>query len=92
MKESERLERLYLARRLRAAGVPLAIEEDDAIRPAVPKAGVFLDQVYTSFAIELNPFQVGYSLRLRIVSNLPSLTAFRELVSNFLGLTNSCDF
>jgi hypothetical protein len=60
-----------MERRLRAAGVPLEVGEDDCGINAVPANGLFITRTGDCSAIELDPSGVGYILDLRIVPNFP---------------------
>jgi hypothetical protein len=62
---------IEMERRLRAAGVPLEVGEDDCGIAALPAYGLFITQTGECSVLELDPCGVGYILDLRIVPNLP---------------------
>jgi len=64
-------ESIDMERRLRAAGVPLEVGEDDYGNNALPANGLFITQTGDCSALELDPSGVGYMLELRIVPNFP---------------------
>jgi hypothetical protein len=58
-------------RQLRLAGIPVEIDDDESGNPHAPQSGVFIRQVDRgSSAIELNPYETGYAVHIRIVPNL----------------------
>jgi hypothetical protein len=59
-----------MERRLRAAGVPLEVGEDDC-GMALPANGLFIRQTGECLAFDLDPCGVGYILDLRIAPNFP---------------------
>jgi hypothetical protein len=56
---------------LRLAGIPVEIDDDDRGDPHAPRSGVFIRQVGCgTSAIELNSYETGYVVHIRIVPNL----------------------
>ncbi len=60
-----------LERRLRAAGVPLEVGEDDRGSDFLPSNGLFITQAGECSVLELDPCGAGYILDLCIVPNFP---------------------
>src|ERR1700733_4435993 len=56
---------------MRAAGVPLDVEEDDSESAVRPANGVFIHQKGECLALDLSPSPTGYLLDVCIVPNLP---------------------
>lgn len=71
MNNDAQQQRLALARRLRAHGVPLEITDDDHRSRHFPPPGLFIRQIMAS-ATQLDLYEVGYSVCLRIINTLPS--------------------
>jgi hypothetical protein len=99
MKEDEFL---TYARRMRAAGVLLHIEEDDEMGPKETPTGLHIRQVgglIESSAFDIRPSGTGYRISLRITSNLPGAFAISHFGlelpwkdSNFNWLEDPIEF
>jgi hypothetical protein len=72
---------LTFARRMRAAGILLHIEEDDKIGPKAPPTGLHMRQIgglIESSAFDIRPSGTGYRVSLRITSNMPGAYAISQ--------------
>jgi hypothetical protein len=62
---------IEMERRLRTAGVPLEVGEEDRGSDFLPANGLFITQTGECSVFDLDPCGVGYILELRIVPNFP---------------------